>query len=111
MYVCHDYPPASREARWQTTVAEQRAHNIHVRDGIGEDAFVDMRTARDATLDVPTLILPSIQVNVRGGRLPPPDDNGVAYLRIPLNSLEVHAHGQAHAGSAKVLGSADDTKR
>jgi glyoxylase-like metal-dependent hydrolase (beta-lactamase superfamily II) len=111
MYVCHDYPPAHRQARWQTTVAEQRAQNIHVRDGVGEDAFVDMRTARDATLDVPTLILPSIQVNVRGGRLPPPDDNGVAYLRIPLNSLEVHAHGQAHAGSAKVLGSADDTKR
>jgi glyoxylase-like metal-dependent hydrolase (beta-lactamase superfamily II) len=95
MYVCHDYPPASRQARWQTTVAEQRAHNIHVRDGIGEDAFVDMRTARDATLDVPTLILPSIQVNVRGGRLPPPDDNGVAYLRIPLNALAVHARGPA----------------
>lgn len=90
MYVCHDYPPASRQPRWQTTVAEQRAHNIHVRDGIGEDAFVAMRTARDATLDVPTLILPSIQVNVRGGQLPPPDDNGVAYLRIPLNALPVH---------------------
>lgn len=92
MYVCHDYPPASRQARWQTTVAEQRVHNIHVRDGIGEDAFVAMRTARDATLDVPTLILPSIQVNVRGGQLPPPDDNGVAYLRIPLNVLPVHPH-------------------
>ena len=90
MYVCHDYPPSSRQPRWQTTVAEQRAHNIHVRDGISEDAFVAMRTARDATLDVPTLILPSIQVNVRGGQLPPPDDNGVAYLRIPLNALPVH---------------------
>lgn len=90
MYVCHDYPPASRKPRWQTTVAEQRAHNIHVRDGIGEDVFVAMRTARDATLEVSTLILPSIQVNVRGGRLPPPDDNGVAYLRIPLNALPVH---------------------
>lgn len=90
MYVCHDYPPASREPRWQTTVAEQRAGNIHVRDGIGEETFVAMRTARDATLDVPTLILPSIQVNVRGGQLPPPDDNGVAYLRIPLNALPVH---------------------
>ena len=92
LYVCHDYPPASRQPRWQTTVAEQRAHNIHVRDGIGEEDFVAMRTARDATLDVPTLILPSIQVNVRGGQLPPPDDNGVAYLRIPLNALPVHQH-------------------
>lgn len=90
MYVCHDYPPASRRPRWQTTVAEQRAHNIHVRDGIGEDAFVALRTARDATLDMPTLILPSIQVNVRGGQLPPPDNNGVAYLRIPLNLLPTH---------------------
>ena len=92
VYVCHDYPPSSRAARWQTTVAEQRAHNIHVHDGISEEAFVHMRRARDATLDVPTLILPSIQVNVRGGQLPPPDDNGVAYLRIPLNALPVKAH-------------------
>lgn len=90
LYVCHDYPPPSRQPRWQTTVAEQRAHNIHVRDGIGEDEFVAMRTARDATLEVPTLILPSIQVNVRAGRLPPAEDNGVAYLRIPLNALPVH---------------------
>lgn len=91
MYVCHDYPPASRQPRWATTVAEQRAHNIHVHDGIDEDAFVAMRNARDATLEVPTLVLPSIQVNVRAGRLPPADDNGVAYLRIPLNALPVHA--------------------
>jgi glyoxylase-like metal-dependent hydrolase (beta-lactamase superfamily II) len=90
MYVCHDYPPAAREPRWRTTVAEQRAHNIHVRDGIGEDEFVAMRQARDATLEVPTLILPSIQVNVRAGQLPPADENGVSYLRIPLNSLPVH---------------------
>ena len=90
VYVCHDYPPATRAARWQSTVAEQRAHNIHVRDGIGEDEFVAMRTARDATLEVPTLILPSIQVNLRAGQLPPPDDNGVAYLRIPLNALPLH---------------------
>ena len=89
MYVCHDYPPASRPAQWQTTVAEQRARNIHVRDGITEDEFVAMRRARDATLEVPTLILPSIQVNVRAGKLPPPDDNGVSYLRIPLNALPV----------------------
>ncbi|MEO8005266.1 MAG: MBL fold metallo-hydrolase, partial [Betaproteobacteria bacterium] len=90
MYVCHDYPPASRPARWKTTVAEQKARNIHVRDGIGEDEFVAMRQARDATLEVPTLILPSIQVNVRAGHLPPPDENGVSYLRIPLNALPVH---------------------
>lgn len=90
VYVCHDYPPAGREAQWQTTVAEQRARNIHVRDGIGEDEFVAMRKARDATLDVPTLILPSIQVNVRAGQLPPADDNGIAYLRIPLNTLPRH---------------------
>ena len=90
MYVCHDYPPATREARWKTTVAEQKAHNIHVHDGIGEDEFVAMRQARDATLEVPTLILPSIQVNVRAGQLPPADDNGVSYLRIPLNTLPVH---------------------
>jgi glyoxylase-like metal-dependent hydrolase (beta-lactamase superfamily II) len=91
MYVCHDYPPASREPAWQTTVAEQRASNIHVRDGIGEDEFVAMRQARDATLEVPTLILPSIQVNVRAGQLPPADENGVAYLRIPLNALPLHS--------------------
>jgi glyoxylase-like metal-dependent hydrolase (beta-lactamase superfamily II) len=87
VYVCHDYPPAGREPKWETTVAEQRAKNIHVRDGIPEDEFVAMRQARDATLEVPTLILPSIQVNVRAGALPPADDNGVAYLRIPLNAL------------------------
>lgn len=95
MYVCHDYPPPSRPAQWQTTVAEQRGRNIHVRDGITEDEFVAMRRARDATLDVPTLILPSIQVNVRAGRLPPADDNGVSYLRIPLNALPIHRSGGA----------------
>jgi len=99
MYVCHDYPPASREPRWQTTVAAQRAHNIHVHDGIGADAFVAMRTARDATLEVPTLILPSLQVNVRGGRLPPAEDNGIAYLRIPLNALPVHPRPGAGGGA------------
>jgi glyoxylase-like metal-dependent hydrolase (beta-lactamase superfamily II) len=90
IYVCHDYPPESREPQWQTTVAAQRASNIHVKDSIGEEEFVAMRTARDATLDMPTLILPSIQVNVRAGEMPPPDDNGIAYLRIPLNTLPVH---------------------
>ncbi|MGJ7582720.1 MBL fold metallo-hydrolase [Variovorax sp. RHLX14] len=87
VFVCHDYPPKGREAKWETTVAEQRASNIHVRDDIGEAEFVAMRKARDATLEVPTLILPSIQVNVRAGQLPPADENGVAYLRIPLNAL------------------------
>jgi len=90
VYVCHDYPPEARSPQWQTTVAEQRANNIHVKDGISEDAFVAMRTARDATLDMPTLILPSIQVNVRAGQMPPADDNGIVYLRIPLNTLPVH---------------------
>jgi glyoxylase-like metal-dependent hydrolase (beta-lactamase superfamily II) len=89
VYVCHDYPK-DRDARWETTVREQREKNVHVRDGISEDAFVALREARDATLEVPTLILPSIQVNVRAGQLPPADDNGVAYLRIPLNALPRH---------------------
>ena len=87
MFVCHDYPPKGREPRWETTVAEQRSCNIQARDGVDEDEFVALRDARDATLEPPTLILPSIQVNVRAGRLPPADDNGVAYLRIPLNAL------------------------
>jgi len=90
VYVCHDYPPQTRAPQWQTTVAEQRANNIHVKDGIGEDAFVAMRNARDSALDMPTLILPSIQVNLRAGQMPPADDNGIAYLRIPLNTLPVH---------------------
>ncbi len=87
LYVCHDYPPEGRAPDWRTTVAAQRAANIHVHDGIGEAAFVDMRRRRDATLEMPALILPSIQVNVRAGHLPPPDNNGVRYLRIPLNRL------------------------
>jgi glyoxylase-like metal-dependent hydrolase (beta-lactamase superfamily II) len=90
MFVCHDYPPAGRQVQWETTVADQRARNIHVREGIGESDFVAMRRARDATLELPTLILPSIQVNVRAGRLPPPEDNGVSYLKIPLNALPAH---------------------
>jgi glyoxylase-like metal-dependent hydrolase (beta-lactamase superfamily II) len=87
MYVCHDYPPGSRPVQWKTTVAEQRARNIHVRDGVSEEAFVAMRCARDASLEVPTLLWPSLQVNVRAGRMPPPDENGVSYLRLPLNAL------------------------
>ena len=91
MYVCHDYPPKGREAAWQTTVAAQRAGNIHVRDDISEDAFVAMRKARDATLEVPTLILPSIQVNVRAGQMPPAESDGVSYLKIPSNALPLHS--------------------
>ena len=87
MFVCHDYPPKGRAAAWETTVAEQRAKNIHVRDGLSEEEFVKMRKARDALLEVPTLILPSIQVNIRAGQLPPAEDDGVSYLKIPLNSL------------------------
>jgi glyoxylase-like metal-dependent hydrolase (beta-lactamase superfamily II) len=94
MFVCHDYPPDGRAPRWETTVAEQRAHNIHAHDGIDEETFVALRNARDATLEVPTLILPSIQVNVRAGELPPPEDDGVSYLKIPLNVLPRRAGGE-----------------
>ncbi|AEG68897.1 MBL fold metallo-hydrolase [Ralstonia solanacearum] len=87
LYMCHDYPPAGREAICETTVAEQRRANIHVRDGVTEDDFVQMRTRRDATLAMPTLMLPSIQVNIRAGALPPAEPNGVRYLKIPLNAL------------------------
>ncbi|WP_055335703.1 MBL fold metallo-hydrolase [Ralstonia solanacearum] len=87
LYMCHDYPPAGREAICETTVAEQRRANIHVRDGVTEDDFVQMRTRRDATLAMPTLMLPSIQVNIRAGALPPAEPNGVRYLKIPLNAM------------------------
>ena len=87
LFMCHDYPPPTRQARWETTVAEQRARNIHVRDNISEDSFVAMREARDATLDMPMLLLPSVQVNVRAGEMPPPEGNGVSYLKIPLNLI------------------------
>ncbi|MFC5473404.1 MBL fold metallo-hydrolase [Paraherbaspirillum soli] len=87
LFMCHDYPPAGRAASWETTVAEQRAHNIHIRDGISAEAFIAMRSERDATLGMPTLILPSIQVNICAGELPEAEDNGVRYLKIPLNKL------------------------
>ncbi len=87
LYMCHDYPPASRQAHCVTTVGEEKQHNIHVHDGITEEQFVQMRTARDKTLEMPTLILPSIQVNIRAGHFPEPDANGVSYLKIPLNAL------------------------
>jgi glyoxylase-like metal-dependent hydrolase (beta-lactamase superfamily II) len=87
LYMCHDYPPNNRPATGMTTVADEKANNIHVHDGVTEDQFVQMRTARDKTLEMPTLILPSIQVNIRAGHFPEPDANGVAYLKIPLNAL------------------------
>ncbi|MEG0859504.1 MAG: MBL fold metallo-hydrolase [Pseudomonas sp.] len=87
LFMCHDYLPGGRELRYMTTVAEQRASNIHVREGINEDSFVAMREARDATLEMPVLILPSVQINMRSGQLPEPEDNGVRYLKIPLNAL------------------------
>jgi glyoxylase-like metal-dependent hydrolase (beta-lactamase superfamily II) len=87
MFVCHDYPPEGRGPVWETTVAEQRARNIHLHDGVSEGEFVRMRTTRDATLEMPGLILPSIQVNIRAGQMPPPEANGVSYLKLPLNAL------------------------
>lgn len=87
LYLCHDYMPGGRAPVWQTTVEAQREQNIHVHDGVSEADFVAMRTARDATLDMPVLMLPSVQVNMRGGALPPAENNGVAYLKIPLNAI------------------------
>lgn len=87
MFVCHDYPPADRQAQCETTVAAQRAGNIHLRDGVSLDDFIAMRTARDATLGMPRLILPSIQVNIRAGQPPPPESNGVSYLKLPIDVL------------------------
>jgi len=87
LYMCHDYGPGGRDFTWITTVAEQRACNPHVRDGTTEKEFVKLRIERDATLNVPTMLLPSIHVNMRAGHLPPPEDNGVSYLKLPLNAL------------------------
>lgn len=87
LFLCHDYKTKGRDDFvWQTTVAEERARNVHVHDGIGEEAFVEMRQARDRTLAMPVLILPAVQVNMRAGHLPPPEDNGVSYLKIPVNA-------------------------
>ena len=87
LFMCHDYPPNNRPVNFQTTVAEQRSKNIHVHDGISEAQFVEMRTKRDATLDMPVLILPAVQINIRAGEFPPKEDNGIAYVKIPLNAL------------------------
>ena len=87
LFMCHDYSPNGRQIQWETSVAEERAHNIHVRDGVTEAEFVALRTARDATLDMPRLIIPSIQVNMRAGDLPPPDAAGKHFLKVPINGL------------------------
>lgn len=87
LFMCHDYPPNGRAVKFETTVADQRANNIHVKDSISEEAFVEMRTKRDATLEMPVLILPAVQINIRAGELPPKEDNGIAYAKIPLNAL------------------------
>lgn len=87
LYMCHDYQPGDRDVQYVSTVADERAHNVHVRDGISESDFVAMRQARDATLSMPTLILPSVQVNMRAGHLPEPESNGMRYIKIPLNAV------------------------
>ena len=88
LFLCHDYKaPGRDEFVWETTVAAERQKNVHVHEGVSEQAFVKMRTDRDKTLEMPVLILPSVQVNMRAGHLPPPEDNGVSYLKIPVNAL------------------------
>lgn len=87
LFMCHDYGPNGRDIRWETTVAEERKHNIHVRDGVSEDEFVEVRQARDKTLAMPRLLVPSIQVNIRAGRLPEPDESGKRFLKVPVNVL------------------------
>jgi glyoxylase-like metal-dependent hydrolase (beta-lactamase superfamily II) len=89
LFMCHDYKAPGRDRyAWETTVAEERARNVHVHDGVAEAEFVAMRTKRDASLAAPVLLLPSVQVNIRAGRLPPPDDNGQSYLKIPVKLVE-----------------------
>jgi glyoxylase-like metal-dependent hydrolase (beta-lactamase superfamily II) len=87
LFMCHDYPPNGRPIAYETTVAEQRAKNIHVHDGISQEQFVQMRTERDATLEMPVLILPAVQINIRAGEMPPKESNGTAYVKIPINAL------------------------
>jgi hypothetical protein len=85
--MCHDYQPGGREVQYVSSVAEQREQNIHVRNGISEEEFVVMRQARDATLAMPTLILPSVQINMRAGELPPAESNGIRYIKIPVDAV------------------------
>ena len=87
LFMCHDYGPNGRDIRWETTVGEQQAHNIHVRDGITEDDFVALRDARDKTLAMPKLIIPALQVNMRAGALPEPNETGTRFLKVPINGF------------------------
>jgi glyoxylase-like metal-dependent hydrolase (beta-lactamase superfamily II) len=87
LFVCHDYPPTDRQAQCESSVAAQRAGNIHLQEGVSPEAFIAMRTARDVTLGMPRLILPSIQINIRAGQPPPPESNGVSYLKLPIDVL------------------------
>ncbi|MBO0345614.1 MBL fold metallo-hydrolase [Roseibium sp. CAU 1637] len=87
LFMCHDYGPNGRDIRWETTVADEKAHNIHVGNGTSREEFVAFRTARDAKLDMPKLIIPSLQINMRGGDLPPADDTGKRFLKVPINGL------------------------
>jgi len=87
IFICHDYGPNGRDIKWETTVGAEKAHNIHVKDGVTEDAFVAMREARDKTLAMPKLIIPSLQINMRAGQLPPQDEDGKTYLKVPVNLL------------------------
>lgn len=87
LFMCHDYGPNGRDIQWETSVAEERNHNIHVKDGISEDEFVKMREERDASLDMPKLIIPSLQVNMRAGKMPPADEQGDVFFKVPVNKL------------------------
>jgi glyoxylase-like metal-dependent hydrolase (beta-lactamase superfamily II) len=87
VFTCHDYQPGGRDVAFESTIGEQRRTNVQLRAETTREAFVTFRKERDATLDMPTLILPSVQVNVRAGELPPPEDNGVSYLKLPLNAF------------------------
>lgn len=87
LFMCHDYPPATRDVRFETSVSEEKSSNIHVHDGVDEGKYVEMRTARDKTLSMPVLILPAVQINIRAGHLPPAEANGISYVKIPLNAL------------------------
>lgn len=100
LFTGHDYQPGGRAPRWEASVAEQRRHNIHVHDGVSEDAFVRLRQERDRMLTLPDLLLEALQVNIRGGRLPEPEANGISYLKIPLNRFAEESGSAARAGAA-----------
>ncbi len=92
VFVCHDYMPKGREAKWETTVGEQKQNNIHINDAIGKDEFVKMRKERDSSLRTPKLMIPSIQVNIRAGKMPPKEEDGNIYLKVPVSGLKNHAN-------------------